>query len=413
MRDTNGPVRRGTALLAVLFCLEICPEGWGQSRPLLEYDGDMWPVVAMDGTYPIIDLGNERRRVYEGRVALADAPGYTDGGIEILAKDASMGPDYGSNYGAYFFRFYADLRADRDFEHCFVLFAITPEQGDATYVMRQIPDIAADGPQRILITIPVNPGFGGGQFFYLIFSQGEEIKLTDRDAPAEIRRSRDGAEEEASTSGDLSAERAARSGGGYPARMPITSTPAKVIDAVMPNFPSSLQGVAQGGYAEAVYSIGQDGRVVEILEMRSDRIEFVPEMVRAITESRYQPGTHEGKPLVTTVRQRFFFNEFASFPEAMEMVPYPAIEDRPPQPVYAPLPKQSPAAAGIVRVEILVDTLGRPQDLRIVSAPSDELADATLESAAKWLFLPAIKDSYPVAQLVQVPVNFKPKQSEP
>ena len=378
---------------------------WGQTQPMVEIDGELWPVVAMEGASPVVDLGTERRKISEGRVSIGPAAAFTDGALEVLAKDAAMGQDYGSSVGAHFFRFVADVRAERDFEDCFILFAITPEQGDASYVMREIADLPAHETHRILVTMPVNPGFGGGKFFYLVFSQGEEIQLIDRQELSSIRREE---EPPAPAEERVGAREAGETAPVSRSRGDLRARPAKAITAVMPDFPKSLVGVVQGGYAEAIFSIGENGRAMELLDVSADRIEFLPEMMRAVVGSRYRPGTLDGKAVVATVRQKFFFNEFATFPEEMESIAYPKLDDRAATAIYAPLPRNATGAKGEVRIEILVDTLGRPQEPRVLSAPSEEMGAATLEAARRWLFLPGVKDGFPQAQLVVVPVAFKP-----
>jgi TonB family protein len=308
-----------------------------------------------------------------------------------------MGQDYGSPVGGFFFRFVATVRAERDFEDCFVLFIITPEQGENTYLLREIPDINTRGTERILITLPANPGFGGGAFGYHIFSKGQEIRRYEPDDPIVV----DGAGGGSEMGRNVSRARA-------PSDAAVE--PAKVVKPRLLDFPSTLVGKVGGGYATAIYSIDQDGRVIEFLDFAADHVEFLPEVWKTVVESQYEAGTFEGKALVTTVRQSFFFNEFAPFSEALEVIPYPEMGDRDATPLYAPAPEVQVSEPTVVRLELLVDKLGRVQQTQVMEGSDSQAAQRSLRAVQEWIFLPAVVDGYPVDQTVMVPIAFEPKE---
>ncbi len=389
-----------------LFCLGLLAlwganSAPGQVQVLIRHDGRESEVVSMDGRHVVIEENGRRERVEDGQVFLREAGGYTDGAVRVIKSDAMMGRDYAAGV-QFFFRFEAVVEAERDFEDCFVLFGITPEVGDPTYVLREIQDIDQGGRERVVVAIPVNPGFGGGSFGYKFFSRGEEIEVIDMNRLTAIR--------------DTSAEQpeaaaVAESQQSAPARRVDAGdriTPTSARKARLLEFPPSLVGVLQGGYAEATYTVGEDGRALEILELRADHPDLIPEAWKTITETIYNPGTLDGQPLVTTVQQRFFFNEFASFAEEIVSVPYPSINDREPQVVYSPLAKTAEGRKGKATIELEVDLLGRPVDPVVFSASNDAAGEEALTSVEDWIFLPGIVEGYPQRQRVRLPFSFAP-----
>lgn len=390
----------------LLGCLALLVEtaAWGQAKVLIEYGSELLPVVAMDGETPLVEVNGERQPVYSGRVTVVEAERYTDGAVEIMDRAAEMGQDYGSREGNFYFRFDATVKAERDFEDCFLLLAITPQNGEATHVLRELADINAAGTQRLLVTIPVNPGFGGGTFGYMLFSRGEEIRRSDANEDVSIRENRRQEQAEQKEprrrSSPPDRSRAAEAGG--------RAQPARAIDARLPEFPDSLVGVLSGGYAEIVYSIDERGRAFEILGIRADHADLVPEAWKTVVRTRYAPAYFNGRPLVATVRQKLFFNEFASFAEEMVMIPYPHLQDGPPRAVYAPLPEVAVDEPHSFSVQATIDRLGRVQSPRAADASQRELAEATLGKVKEWIFLPGISGGFPVTQEVEIPVKFEP-----
>lgn len=388
-------IGQGAALLA---WFQVAPFVFSQVQVLVSYEDEMLPVVAMSGSTPIVEIQGERMLVPDSRVRAENADGFTDGAIEVLERNAIMGQDYGSPVGGFFFRFVATVRAERDFEDCYVLFIITPEKGENTYLLREIPDINTRGTERILITLPTNPGFGGGAFAYHIFSKGQEIRRYEPDDPIVV----DGADGGGSEANESRSRRTVTGEG--------TVAPAKVLKARLLDFPESLRGKTSGGYATAIYSIDREGRVIEFLDFAADHVAFLPEVWKTVVESQYEAGTFGGEPLVATVRQSFFFNEFAPFSEALEMIPYPEMKDRAASPLYAPVPEVDIADSTVVRLELLVDRLGRVQQSRVVEGGNSRAAERSLQAVEKWIFLPAVADGFPVDQTVTVPIAFEIKE---
>jgi TonB family protein len=66
---------------------------------------------------------------------------------------------------------------------------------------------------------------------------------------------------------------------------------------------------------------------------------------------------------------------------------------------------------GEVVVELIVDTLGRPESasVRAIESPHDSLSVAAQESVLGCTFVPGRVQNRPVRVLVHVPVKFEPK----
>ena len=371
-----------------------------QTQVFVSHEGERELVIGMDGEYPIIQGESGRERIFSTKMSMQRADRFTDGGIKIVNKDAVMGQDYGSVQGSFFFRFRIEVEADRDFEDCFILVAIAPEEGSETVLMREIKDIEAGGVDVIDIIVPVNPGFGGGGYGYHIYSQGEEIQVDDPLAKAVVRQQQNAPE--------TNSESRPRP---RPRDPPQRAFPAKALKTSMPDFPQSLEGTNASGLAQVTFAIGESGQVVEILAMTADYSDFLVEARKSILESSYQPATYEGEPLFTTVTQVFTFNEFVSFSEELEMIPYPSLQNSEPRLLHSPLVArlrrgEDFGAQGKVVLEAVIDKFGRIQQPRVVEAAPQLLVEATLESLPEWVFLPAIREGQAIERRIQIPVTF-------
>ena len=75
-----------------------------------------------------------------------------------------------------------------------------------------------------------------------------------------------------------------------------------------------------------------------------------------------------------------------------------------------PLTVVSPAVGSqyngaTVRLEFVVDALGKPVEFSITSTPDDVLATAVVKAVKQWRFMPAEIDGKPVATKVALPVR--------
>lgn len=85
-----------------------------------------------------------------------------------------------------------------------------------------------------------------------------------------------------------------------------------------------------------------------------------------------------------------------------------------PRPVHSPAPVYPRSAlrrrlSGEVLVRVMVDETGHPADVRVLRSSSHRALDeAALRAVLDWRFQPAIQNGRPVAQPVDIPVEFNP-----
>ena len=91
-----------------------------------------------------------------------------------------------------------------------------------------------------------------------------------------------------------------------------------------------------------------------------------------------------------------------------------ATVDSGPNVVYCPPPEYSPSLRnsgiqGRVRLELVIDTLGRPEPatVRAVTSPNDSISSAAVNAMKSCLFTPARVGGRAVRVLVQIPIDFK------
>ncbi|MGO9168055.1 MAG: energy transducer TonB [Candidatus Sulfotelmatobacter sp.] len=83
----------------------------------------------------------------------------------------------------------------------------------------------------------------------------------------------------------------------------------------------------------------------------------------------------------------------------------------PPRPIYSPEPEFSEEARkakyqGVCTLMIVVDTDGRPTNLRVVNSLGMGLDEKALETVRTWRFEPGLKDGHPVKVEIAVEVDF-------
>ena len=368
-----------------------------QTIVVADMQGEQLQVIDMQGNMAVVIENGEPSVIADGSFSMVKAPAFTDGAIHIKSKDAYMGQDYRAARGGFFFRFVAEIKAERDFEDCFVLFAIAPDDGSETIILQEISDINAGDSERVNITFSVNPGFGGGGYKYFFFSKGEPIEVIDPNAERTIRTAgRQDGEEPPSPQPEPTKRRREA--------LPPASA-VEVTKTVYPNYPEELEGTGVSGAAKVIFTIGVDGRVIEIIDMAADHRAFLGEALKSVMQSEYTPAYYENKPLLSSVYQEFSFNEFVVFPGKVQMIPYPEIEDRDPVLVYSPKDVQE-GLRGKCAVEVVVDRFGRASEFRVLESSSDELANQLRDQFEHWLFLPAIQEGFPIERRVRIPINF-------
>lgn len=83
----------------------------------------------------------------------------------------------------------------------------------------------------------------------------------------------------------------------------------------------------------------------------------------------------------------------------------------PPRPIFSPDPEFSEEARkakyqGVCTLMIVVDTDGRPTNLRVVNSLGMGLDEKALETVKTWRFEPGMKDGHPVKVEMAVEVDF-------
>jgi TonB family protein len=208
-----------------------------------------------------------------------------------------------------------------------------------------------------------------------------------------------------------------------------------VTQRVAAVYPADAPSDAVGGGCVLSMIIGADGSPAEIQVVHSDGAAFDDAAITAVKQSRFAPGTMDGKPVPVRifVRTRFFSDKRIAYPRiltryapgggfsqsfgksgwpsqpgAPRSLPY----DKPPVPIYTPaaeFSKEARAAKieGIVIVSVLVTEEGEPTDIHVEKSLGHGLDEKAVECVNRYRFKPAMKDGAPVAARVHVEINFK------
>jgi TonB family protein len=181
--------------------------------------------------------------------------------------------------------------------------------------------------------------------------------------------------------------------------------------------------------------IDANGTPARIQVVHSSGTAFDDAAINAVKQSRFAPGTLDGKPVPVHifVRTRFFNdkriayprilnrydpkggatqsaggNDFSARPVPMRSQPY----DQPPAVLFqanAEYSQEARAAKiqGVVMVSVLVNEEGEPTDLQIVRQLGYGLDEKAIECVRKYRFKPAEKDGVPVPARITVEINFR------
>ena len=75
------------------------------------------------------------------------------------------------------------------------------------------------------------------------------------------------------------------------------------------------------------------------------------------------------------------------------------------QPVY-PAAAKSAGVQGSVELQAVISAEGVPQDIQVVSSPSDDLSQSALEAVRQWRYRPTLLNGNPVTILTEILVNY-------
>ncbi|MDQ8179345.1 hypothetical protein [Pelagicoccus sp. SDUM812005] len=354
-----------------------------QMEVLVQHGDDWLTVVSMDGETPLAFVASDLKPFPNGKLAVNSNGTYTDGGIILQDKQVGILKDTRYHYNTPVFVLKANAVIDRDFQHCFILLLIEPDSGIPTKIVQEIPDIEADKGDEFSITVPINPLFSGANYTYRLFSAGEEIRVRDLSAAPSQASPR-------------------------PQSSPTDTRklePPQVAQEHPLAFPAALQGVMEGGYAQATFLVAADGTIEHLIELKADHTELLPPALATLLKSRYHPATLDGTPIPLAARQRFFFNEFACFVEQLVPIPYPQFNDRNPTLIYAPQRDPEQLSKTKTKVLLSVDKRGVTTHARCAPEAQAALPPETKAYLEACIFLPAIEDGVPVDKEVATSVR--------
>lgn len=75
------------------------------------------------------------------------------------------------------------------------------------------------------------------------------------------------------------------------------------------------------------------------------------------------------------------------------------------QPVY-PTSAKAAGVQGTVLLDMEISAEGVPQEIRVISSPSDDLTESSLEAVRQWRYRPTLLNGNPVAVVAEVTINF-------
>ena len=75
------------------------------------------------------------------------------------------------------------------------------------------------------------------------------------------------------------------------------------------------------------------------------------------------------------------------------------------QPVY-PAAAKTAHVQGTVDLETVISAEGVPEDIRVVSSPSDDLTQSALEAVRQWRYKPTLLNGEPIKVVTDVVVNY-------
>lgn len=201
-----------------------------------------------------------------------------------------------------------------------------------------------------------------------------------------------------------------------------------LVDAVPAEYPPDATDADRPHSCVLSVVVGADGVPTGIQPLNPHAGPFDDAAIAAVRQSKFQPGTLDGKPVPVLVHVRVpFFHLAPAVPRVM--LHYAQLggfsqrsqqqdPDRmqsnytPPKLIQNVMPEFSTEARkkkiqGIVIVSALVTEDGEPVDLRLEKSLGYGLDEKALQAVSQYRFKPAMRDGSPVRERVTVEVNFK------
>ena len=174
--------------------------------------------------------------------------------------------------------------------------------------------------------------------------------------------------------------------------------------------------------------VGEDGTASNIQVVRSHGASFDAAAIAAIRQSKFDPGTVNGKPVSVRMfaRTRFFADMRPTYPRIMVRfgppsgMPLQGLRgpmmnqrgDTPPRAISTSEPEFSDEARknkiqGVVIVSVLVTEEGNPIDPQIIHSLDPGLDEKAIECALRYRFRPAMHEGTPIAARITIEMNFR------
>jgi TonB family protein len=201
-----------------------------------------------------------------------------------------------------------------------------------------------------------------------------------------------------------------------------------VIDRAAAVYPNDAPADAIEGECVLSLVVGADGIPANIHVIRTHGASFDAAAIEALKQSKFEPGTMDGKPVPVRIyaRIRFFEDKRPAFPRFLVrsgpsvgfgQLPRNALSgsrpvDAPPILVNNIVPEFSDQARrekiqGVVMVSLLVNEEGVPIDLSVTKGLGYGLDEKALEAVSQYRFKPAMRGGVPVEARITVEVNFR------
>jgi TonB family protein len=201
----------------------------------------------------------------------------------------------------------------------------------------------------------------------------------------------------------------------------------RLIHAVPAHYPPDAADTDRPHVCILSAVVGVDGNATSVHVTNPNAGPFDDSAIAAVTQSQFEPGALDGKPVPVLIQVRVPFfhlaeavpriivrNPQSSFLQARQNAPFrlpPA--DGYPRPISPfPNPEYSEEARrkkieGVVLVSALVNEEGNPIDLRVERSLGHGLDERALDCVSQYRFRPAMRDGQPVAQRITIEVSFK------